>query len=494
MQYLVTSSEMKHYDAYTSNTIGLPSLVLMERAALAVVNQLNTNGYNLNKVAVVCGYGNNGGDGIAVARLLKLQHIDVDVYLIGEVENVSEETSQQIKIAQNYNIKFITSLAESFSQYTTIVDAIFGIGLNRLVSGDFLHTIERINHSNVDVLAIDIPSGLCCNTGKILGTAVKAKQTVTFAYSKIGLTLYPGVELAGEVTIADIGIYATTPASHYTYQSNELPQLLPRRLNNSHKGNHGKVLVIAGSENMSGAAYFAAKAAYKTGAGLVRIYTPISNRDILLTQLPELLLTPFITNNIDTKILEELIDWASVIVIGPGMGLADDTHKILSHFLKHATVPIIIDADGINVLAQNIRLLQQVQTTIIVTPHLGEMARLINQPIEKIKDNLIPTAKKFAQDYRIICVLKDAKTIVAMPEQATYINQSGNSGMATGGSGDVLTGIMAGLIAQHLPPTMAASVSVYLHGLAGDAALTKQNKYSLLASDIIDGLNDVLSV
>ena len=494
MQYLVTSSEMKHYDAYTSNEIGLPSLVLMERAALAVVNQLSNNNYNLNKVAVVCGYGNNGGDGIAVARLLKLQHIDVDVYLIGKPENASDETLQQLKIAQHYNITFVTSPIDSFAKYTTIVDAIFGIGLNRIVTGDFLHTIELINQSNAEVLAVDIPSGLCSNTGKILGIAVKAKQTVTFAYSKIGLSLYPGAELAGEVTIADIGIYANTPASHYTYQSNELSQLLPCRSNNSHKGSYGKVLIIAGSENMSGAAFFSAKAAYKTGAGLVRIYTPICNRDILLTQLPEVLLTPYIPNKIDIKKLEELINWASVIVIGPGMGVSDDTHKILAHVLQYATIPIIIDADGLNTLATNLKLLQQAQSTVIVTPHLGEMSRLVNLPIEKIKTNLIKIAKKFAQDFNVICVLKDAKTIVAIPEHATYINQSGNNGMSTGGTGDVLTGIIAGLIAQHLSPTKAAPVSVYLHGLAGDAALKRHNKYSLLASDIIESLNDILHV
>ena len=473
MQYLVTSSEMKHYDAYTANKIGLPSLVLMERAALAVVNQLNENDYNLNKVAVVCGYGNNGGDGIAVARLLKLQHIDVDVYLIGQLEQASKETLQQIKIAQHYNINFITSLPKCFTEYTTIIDAIFGIGLNRIVSGDFVHAIEQINQCDTDVLAIDIPSGLCSNTGKILGVAVKAKQTVT---------------------IADIGIYADTPASHYTYQSNELSKLLPQRSNNSHKGSYGKVLVIAGSENMSGAAYFSAKAAYKTGAGLVHIYTPMCNRDILLTQIPEVLLTPFITNKIDIKKLDELINRASVIVIGPGMGVSDDTHKILSYVLQHARIPVIIDADGLNTLVPNLRLLKQAQSTIIVTPHLGEMARLVKQPIEAIKNNLVDTAKKFAQDYNVICVLKDAKTIVTIPGQTTYINQSGNCGMATGGAGDVLTGIMAGLIAQHLPPTKAAPVSVYLHGLAGDVASKKLNKYSLLASDIIDSLNEVLSV
>lgn len=492
MQYLVTSSEMKHYDAYTSNKIGLPSLVLMERAALAVVNQLNKNNYNLNKVAVVCGYGKNGGDGIAIARLLKLQNIDVNVYLIGKPEKASNETLQQIKIAQHYNITFVTSLKGSLTKYTTIVDAIFGIGLNRIVTGDFFHTIKLINQSNAEVLAVDIPSGLCSNTGNILGIAVKAKQTVTFAYSKIGLSLYPGAELAGEITIADIGLYADTPATHYTYQSSELSQLLPRRSNHSHKGSYGNVLIIAGSENMSGAAFFSAKAAYKTGAGLVRIYTPICNHDILLTQLPEVLFTPYIPNQIDTTKLEELINWASVIVIGPGMGVSKDTYTILMHVLQYATIPIIIDADGLNTLGGNLKLLKQAHSTIIVTPHLGEMSRLINLPIEKIKNNLIMTAKKFAQDYNVICVLKDAKTIVTIPQNATYINQTGNNGMATGGTGDVLTGIMAGLIAQHLPPIKAAPVSVYLHGLAGDEALKRRNKYSLLASDVIDSLNDIL--
>ncbi len=492
MQYLVTSSEMQHYDAHTSQTIGLPSLVLMERAALAVANQLQTEDFNLSRVALICGYGNNGGDGIAVARLLKLHHIDVTVYLVGLPNSASAQTLQQIKIAQHYQIPVMTSLPDSLSSYTTVVDAIFGIGLNRNVSGEFLRAIELINQSHADVLAIDIPSGVCADTGKILGAAVKAKQTVTFAYSKLGLSFYPGLELAGKVTIADIGIYADKPASHYTFEQDDLDKLLPVRANDSHKGSYGKVLTIAGSQNMSGAAYLSAKAAYRAGAGLVRIYTPICNSTILLSQLPEALLSPFTPNHVNFTELETWINWASVIVIGPGMGVSDDSHQILSYVLNHATVPIIIDADGLNVLSQDLSLLKQAKSPIILTPHLGEMASLTKRAIDEIKHNLIATAKTFSQKHNVICVLKDAKTVVAQPHKPTYINQSGNNGMATAGSGDVLTGIIAGLIAGHLPAAQAAPVSVYLHGLAGNKAAEKLNKYSLLASDIIEGLTHIL--
>ncbi|OCG26052.1 hypothetical protein A9G11_01635 [Gilliamella sp. wkB108] len=493
MQYLVTSSEMKHFDTQTSQTIGLPSLVLMERAALAVVEQLKKGQFNLHKVAVVCGYGNNGGDGIAIARLLKLQHINVIIYLVGDPNLASPETRQQINIAQHYNITTITQSPKTLVNYTTIVDALFGIGLNRNITGDLLQIIKLINQSNADILAVDIPSGICADTGKILGAAVKAKQTVTFAYQKIGFTLYPGHEFAGEIIIADIGIYADKKPEHYTYNHHDLARLLPDRQNYSNKGSFGKVLVIAGSQNMCGAAYLSAKAAYKVGAGLVRIYTPECNRDVLLSQLPEVLLTPYIPNQIDSDQLKQLINWASVIVIGPGMGISTDTHKILSCVLASANIPIIIDADALNTLANDIDLLKQAHTTIIITPHLGEMARLTLQSIDTIKNNLVATAKAFAEKNQVICVLKDAKTIVATPQKPTYINQSGNNGMATGGTGDVLTGIIAGLIAQHLPATQAAPVSVYLHGLIGDAVAKKLGKHSMLASDIIDGISDILN-
>ncbi|OCG03964.1 bifunctional ADP-dependent NAD(P)H-hydrate dehydratase/NAD(P)H-hydrate epimerase [Gilliamella sp. wkB112] len=494
MQYLVTSSEMKHYDTYTSQKVGIPSMVLMERAALAVIEQLNTGQFDLHKVAVVCGYGNNGGDGVAVARLLKLKQISVVIYFVGNPNHCSPETLQQIKIAQHYEIPITTSLSDSFTGYTTIVDAIFGIGLDRTISGDFYHIIQLINQSRADVLSIDIPSGISADTGKILGIAVKAKQTVTFAYKKIGLVLYPGTEFAGDIHIADIGIYADELPDYYTYTADTLINLLPNRSNYSNKGSFGKVLVIAGSENISGAAFLAAKAAYRTGAGLVRIYTPECNRNILLNQLPEALLTTYISNQIDKAQLDEVINWASVIVIGPGIGVSDNTHKILSTVLKQAKIPVIIDADGLNILAQDLKLLTQTESTVIVTPHLGEMARLTNKTIADIADNLIASAQAFAEQFQVICVMKDARTIVATPYKKTYINQSGNNGMATGGTGDVLTGIMAGLIAQHLPPRQSAPVSVYLHGLAGDAAVKKLNKYSLLASDIIASLTNILSV
>ncbi|MDF7666375.1 NAD(P)H-hydrate dehydratase [Orbaceae bacterium ESL0727] len=499
-EYLISVAEMQRYDAQTIHQVGLPALLLMERAALSVMEQLKLNKFKLDNVAVVCGYGNNGGDGVAIARLLKLQQIAVTLYMIGNGEHLSPETKQQLKIADYYNLSIHTQLPDSFAHYTTVIDAIFGIGLNRMVSGIFADAIHLINQSQVAVLAVDIPSGIDADTGKKWGVAIKATQTVTFAYPKLGLILYPGADLTGKITVADIGIYADILPIHYSYSFSALKRLLPVRANYSNKGSFGRVLVIAGSQTMSGAAYFSAKAAYRTGAGLVRIYTPECNRTLLLSQLPEGLLTTYDPNQVDEAQLRETIQWASVIVIGPGMGLSATTKQILTAVLTERLVPVIIDADGLNVLAEDMSMLSNAtrqassqHQPIIVTPHLGEMARLTHRSIAEISDHLLSCAKQFASQYRVICVLKDTRTIVAAAdEEAIYINQSGNNGMATGGAGDVLTGIIAGLIAQHLPVLTSVTTAVYLHGLAGDAAAQKRTAYSVIADDIIDGISDVL--
>lgn len=500
MQYLVTASQIQSYDSHTIDHIGIPALVLMERAALAVVERLLACQFNLTNVAIVCGYGNNGGDGIAIARLLKLKRIDVTVFLVGNSAHCSVETQQQLNIAHHYHVNITTALpTDNFNTYSTIIDAIFGIGLTRDVTGDFAYIISRINQSQADVMAVDVPSGISADTGKILGTAVKAKQTVTFAYQKLGLTFYPGAEFAGDIFVADIGIYADESnllSCALSLQSADLLNLLPIRSAYSNKGSFGRVLVIAGSENMSGAAYLSAKSAYRTGAGLVKIYTPNCNRDILLGQLPEALLTPYHPERLDMDQLKTAIDWASVIVIGPGMGMSESTGNILSTVLATANKPIVIDADGLNVLAQHLVLLAPTnrlsEQHIIVTPHLREMARLTSLSLTHIADNLLATAKQFAKQYQVICILKDSRTVTALPCGLCYVNQSGNSGMATGGSGDVLTGIVAGLIAQHLSIETAAPVSAYLHGLAGDFAADEKSEFSLIAEDIINNIGKVI--
>lgn len=498
MEYLVSSQMMKQADTYTINQIGMPSLVLMERAALAIVAQLYQQHCDLRRVAIVAGYGNNGGDGVAIARLLQQRGITVTLFMVGDIRRLTPETQQQLLIAQAYNVALATASDADFSAYSTIIDALFGVGLSREITAPFAVVIDKINASQAYIVAVDIPSGISADNGQIMGVAIKAHLTITLAYKKIGLLLYPGAAHTGHIEVADIGIDEVSFAGQrpmcYSLQKDELVDLLPHRPDYSNKGSFGKVLVIAGSTTMSGAAYFSAKAAYRTGAGLVRIYTPESNRAILLSQLPEALLSCYQPEQIAFAELKAALNWATVIVFGPGMSTHSPTLTLLTTVLAQANCPLIIDADGLNVLADNnLALLKTASHPIIITPHLGEMARLTKQPLSNISHHLLDVACQFAQRHQVICALKDARTVVAQPDGHCYINQYGNNGMATGGSGDVLTGIIAGLIAQGMPPEQAAPVSVYLHSLAGDVAANRDNRYSVMAEDIISGLVALLS-
>lgn len=501
MERIITSKEMRQFEAYTIQKIGIPSLVLMERAALAIVEQLYLQHYDLTHVAVVCGNGNNGGDGIAIARLLKLKNIAVTIYLVGNENDQTVEVQQQIQIARAYQVPIIKSDLSSLSRCSTVVDALLGIGLSREVTGVFAEAINSMNLSCSRVVSIDMPSGICATSGQVLGIAVNASMTIALAYTKLGLILYPGAQHAGKVITVDVGIYANdenqSNTDYYSLQSYDIAKLLPIRPAYSNKGSFGKVLVIAGSTDMCGAAYFSAKAAYHSGAGLVQIYTPQENRASLSSQLPEALITTYTPNQIAPHKLQNLLEWATVIVIGPGMGINANTNRILSLVLATASKPVIIDADGLNVLAKNLDLLgnSHPQAPIFITPHLGEMARLTSDDIAHIADNLITVAQKFSNRFEVTCVLKDSRTVITVPKSnRVYINQSGNNGMATGGSGDVLTGILAGLIAQGVDLDIVAPLSVYLHGLAGNRAAEQKGQYSMLASDIIDCLSAVMRI
>lgn len=493
MEYLVNSSEMKRCDSNTVHKIGVPSMVLMERAALSSVEELYDGSFNLEKVIVVCGSGNNGGDGFAVARLLYLNKINVDVLFIGDERSCTKETKQQMDIVRKYGIRISKDL--SFKNYTTIVDAIFGIGISRSIEGKYAEIIDKINRSQADVLSLDIPSGISADTGKIMGIAIKAKRTVTFGYKKVGLVLYPGAEYAGVVKVKDIGItdigFENQYPFIYSYTKDDLKRI-PKRQDYSNKGTYGKVLVIAGAVNMGGAAYFAAKSTYKMGVGLVKVFTPEENRTILQTMLPEAILSAYDKNNIDMESLKKAVNWASAIVLGPGMGIGKNTKDILSLVLSNTKVPLVIDADGINTIAKYPELLENHHKEIILTPHLGEMARLIKKDISQIANNLIDESERYAGKQNIVCVLKDTRTIVSDGKSGIYVNQSGNNGMATGGAGDVLTGVIAGLLGQGMKILDAATLGVYIHGLAGDIASEKLGHYSVLADDIIDGINEVL--
>ncbi|MGN8842722.1 NAD(P)H-hydrate dehydratase [Niallia sp. HCP3S3_B10] len=491
MEYLLNSEEMKRCDVTTIQKIGMPSMVLMERAALSVVEELDS--FDLTRVLVVCGSGNNGADGYAVARLLHLQNIKVDVLFVGDEQKRTTENKQQQKIAEYYGVSSVKKIENN--PYTTIVDALFGIGLSRPLSGKYLEIIEQVNQAEGEILSVDIPSGISADNGKVMGNAIKATRTVTFAFRKLGLVLYPGADYAGVVKVKDIGITARGFEGRfpkiYTYTRKDLERI-PRRQSYSNKGTYGKILVVAGSKNMSGAAYFSAKAAYRMGAGLVRIVTPEENRQILQTLLPESIVTTYQRSQLDGDWLTEAINWASAIVIGPGMGISEEAKYLLSKVLSISKVPLVIDADAITLVAKEPELLHDHEQKIIMTPHVGEMSRLTGKPIPKIADDIIEVAEKFAAEKKLTCVLKDARTIVTEGTEDTYVNTSGNNGMATGGTGDVLTGVIVGLLAQGLREREAARLGVYIHGLAGDAAAAQKGPYGMLADDVCDAINEVV--
>ncbi|MFY9612894.1 MAG: NAD(P)H-hydrate dehydratase [Tissierellaceae bacterium] len=493
MEYLVTSNEMKACDYNTINKIGIPSMVLVERAALGALEELVDHGFDLSRVLVVCGRGNNGADGFALARLLHLKGVSVDILFIDRDKKSTPETSQQISIVQNYGIGILDQV--DFTAYTTIVDGLLGVGLSRDVEGAYADIIEGINQSQARVLALDIPSGISADDGKVMGKAVLADKTVTFGFKKLGLVLYPGARYAGELVVKDIGLTEIGFEGKLPKVSSHTPEdmeMLPVRQPYSNKGTFGRVLVVAGSTNMSGAAYLSAKAAYRMGVGLVNIYTVEENREILQTQLPEAILTTYDSQNPDLGDLIAKIQEARVIVVGPGMGRSLSTRIILETVLKVSEVPLVIDADAVNILAENPDLLEDHRQDIILTPHLGEMGRLIKKNTRQISENIIAEAEDFARKKGLNCVLKDTRTVIARRDGQVFLNQSGNDGMATAGSGDVLTGIIAGLIAQGLGSMEAASLGVYIHGLAGDRAAEKLGRHALMAGDIIDSLHYIL--
>ncbi len=491
MEFLLNAEQMKRLDEGTIRQIGIPSAVLMERAALSVVEEMNRCGCDLRSVLVVCGSGNNGGDGLAVARLLDEQGVNVSVDFIGRAESMTEETALQKKICEKCGIKIRRNYA--LREYTVIVDAIFGIGLSRPVEGEYASVVEWINRQDAYVVSVDIPSGVCADDGRILGCAVRADLTVTFAYRKLGQVLYPGTECCGQVICRDIGITADRFSEGiptvFTYGEEDLQRIVHRRAY-SNKGTYGRVLLIAGSRGMSGAAYLAALAAYRCGSGLVRVFTPECNREVLQAYLPEAIITAYDEVCFSEKTLTDALAWSDVAGIGPGLGTGEVAAALLSQVLSCYRKPLVIDADGLNLLARDISE-RSFRSPVIVTPHIGEMLRLAGGTKEELLADLPGAARSFATQHGVICALKDARTVVSDGAQ-TYVNCSGNNGMAAAGSGDILTGVICGLLAQGMQPFEAATLGVYLHGLAGDLAQERLGAYGMIARDIAASVGEVL--
>lgn len=493
MQYIVTKKEMQAIDAYTIDKIGIPSAVLMERAALSVVEEIERLNVSRGRVLIVVEGGNNGGDGLAVGRILLERGYKVDIYYIGGFEKVSQGFQQQWSILHHMGVRFRKTIPNK--EYAVIVDGIFGVGLSREVQGVQKKAIEAMNHMDAIKVAIDIPSGIDATTGEVLGTAFYADYTVTFGLKKLGMFFLDGIDACGTVICKPIGFPAQAVAHVkpmiYAYDNSDLDKL-PKRVNNSNKGTYGRVAVIAGSKNMSGAAFLCSKAAYSTGAGLVKIYTHESNRTILQSQLPEAVMMTYDDYGGALACIEDALQWATVIVVGPGLGVDTVSERMLYELLMNAEVPMVVDADALNILSNNIELLRTSSVQIIMTPHMKEMSRLIQRPVEEIAKNRFVIAREFAKKMQVTLVLKDAKSIATNGGQQTYMNLAGNNGMSTGGSGDVLAGIIAGMLAGGLTLADAARMGTYVHCRAGDLAAEHKGNYAMLASDIISYIGEVM--
>lgn len=506
---VVTSKEMQELDRKAMEEHGIPGLTLMENAGTCVVEEISAAfGPLQNKaVTVVAGKGNNGGDGLVAARLLHKKGAVVRVFLTSPPDEVRGDAHSNLERYQaaggkievlKTNAPSPESLRSALAESDLIVDALFGTGLESNITGTAATAIEVINQirkAGKAVVAVDIPSGIHADTGQVMGVAVRATLTVTFGLPKRGHLLFPGAEHAGKLKVVDIGIPPSlidqaNISAHLLTPHDLAPHLLPRPAD-VHKGSFGHVVVVAGSVGKSGAAVLTSLAALRTGAGMVTLATPQSVEASLGSNPPELMTLPLAETGDKTlagDALGPLLKFASdktVVAIGPGLSTHPETTGLVRELLARVTQPVVMDADGLNALVGHLDLLHKIQVPMILTPHPGEMGRLTGLSTQAVQQDRLGVAQAFSQQYKVIVVLKGAHTIIATPEGDLFINPTGNPGMATAGTGDVLTGMIAGLIAQRYEVRLAAQLGVYLHGLAGDLAAQAIGTVGLLASDVI---------
>ncbi|MCH3965869.1 MAG: NAD(P)H-hydrate dehydratase [Clostridium sp.] len=480
---------MRNIDSYCIDELKIPGIILMENAALKVIKNIDMK--NFNSFCVFCTKGNNGGDGFAVARHLYNSGKSINVFLIGNENNMSHDCKVNYDILKKLGIKInkindytqIESLERYIKFSDMIIDAVFGTGLSRDVEGIYAEVIKSINDNSKYTLSIDIPSGLNGNTGSVLKNCIRADKTVSFQMYKSGFFKYGADKFIGELIVEDIGIPDSAiekfDIGEFIVDNCYIRGVLKKRNKYSHKGDFGRVLVVAGSDGFSGAAYISTQSAVKSGAGLVTLACRENIQKIMSQKLTEAMTFKLE----EEKKLENFIERSASIGIGPGMGNNKVTLDILKKVVNKASNTVVIDADGINVLRDNLDILKNRNCNIIMTPHPGEMSRITGLDIDYIEDNRIEVAKKFARDYNVILVLKGYNTVIT-DGYTTALNSTGNSSMASGGMGDCLTGIIASFAAQKYKAFEAACISVYIHGICGDRL--SKNMFCVSASDIIN--------
>ncbi|MDX2481696.1 MAG: NAD(P)H-hydrate dehydratase [Desulfuromusa sp.] len=504
---LCTASEVMALDRQAINQIGIPGVVLMENAGRACSDLFahKFSDYFPGSVLVLAGKGNNGGDGYVMARILAGRGWRVTTLVLGLEAAISGDARVMLDIILKLGlpIRFIDDISvleECFAEAAPalIVDAIFGTGLQSDVRGLQAEAITLINESIAPVFAVDIPSGVDGSTGRVCGIAVRADLTVTFDHAKIGHGSQPGAEYAGDLKVVDIGI-PTTGRQKFTSHVHlldeaEVQALLPDRSVVGHKGKFGHLLVLAGSPGKTGAAALAGNAGVRSGCGLVTVATPAAVHDIIEVKLTEAMSYPLadqdglISLRSQSQIAQLLVD-RQALAIGPGLGQSTDLAELVRFLVDTVVVPMVIDADGLNLLVGQLECLQgRSGQPVILTPHPGEMARLTGLTVSDIEANRFEVARQFAIKYGVILLLKGTRTLIAAPDGRVNINSTGNDGLASGGSGDVLTGLIGGLLAQGVGGFSAATLGAWLHGRAAELLADSQGTAGMAASDLLHQL------
>jgi len=508
---VLNAAQMRDADRQTIEQIGIPSMVLMENAGRQVVAALEAAYDDLQDrhVAVLCGLGNNGGDGFVVARTLFQRGTAVSVFVIGNLETIKGDARLNVEILSRLGMSVVEIADEQawelhfseISKCDDIIDAIFGTGLRQPLSGMLETVAADLNASGIPVTAVDLPSGLSADHADPIGDCIRANITVTFAAPKLPLVLPSGESRAGSIVVADIGI----PPEIIDNLSGPRIELLTReamrelihpREPDSHKGDFGHVLIVAGSRGKTGAAHLAALGALRSGAGLVTVATPSSLQPIVAAMGAEYMTVGLEDENglVCRQAVDRILELEQdVIAVGPGLGAGSEVTAFMEALIEQADGPLVLDADALNALTKKTDLLRTGGTRqIIITPHPGEMARLVGTSVDDVQANRLEVARDFAVNHQIYVVLKGYRTLVATPDGKVFINPLGNPGMATGGTGDVLTGVMSAWLGQLLDAEAACRLAVYLHALAGDLAEADEGEVAMTATDLAGHLGDAV--
>jgi len=500
---VVTAKEMTEIDRQTIENVGIPGMVLMENAGrqvVSVIQKILTLVDN-KRIVVFCGKGNNGGDGFVVSRYLLDLGAQVKTFLIGDPRGVKGDALINLKILNRlgHNVLHDVNINRNLVKGAyLIVDALLGTGVSGALRGKIAKTVGIINQSDAPVVAVDLPTGMNTDTGAVDSVCVNASATVTMAHIKRGLLFSPAREHAGKIHVADIGMPKQTTLSQGVncFQLNKkfVMSVLPKRAPNSYKNDCGKLFVVAGSVGLTGAAVLSSAAAMRSGVGMTLLGIPNGLNVVMEERLTEVMTLPLpetAAQSVGFDAKEEIskrLPWADVLAIGPGLSTEPETAKLVKWVLQNVSKPIVVDADALNCMQDAPQLFKHAKGSLVLTPHPGELSRLVGRSTKEIVGNPIEAAKEAAEKFNSIVLLKTAPAVIASPDGIIFINSTGNPGMATAGMGDVLTGVVASLIAQGVLPLNAALAAVYLHGVAGDIAESKRGQVGLIARDVLNNL------